>query len=209
MHRRERRNLSLLIALVALAIYCRAALAAEAFTRQFSADMISHSGRDTVQAKLYVSGEKMRTEMAGNIVITRLDRNVAWIIMPAQQLYMEQPIDRKMLPKTSRELEGEVERLSLGKETIDGRQTEKFKVTYNEGASQVSVYQWLMDSGFPVKIEAVDGSWSVEHKNISLGSQPDALFEPPSGYQKVALPFAGGSGAPSLGEVMSQAGANE
>jgi hypothetical protein len=56
-------------------------------------------------------------------------------------------------------------------------------------------------------MEAVDGSWSVEYKNVSLGPQPDSLFEVPEGFQKATMPsFGSGSGMPSLDDVMSQVG---
>lgn len=160
--------------------------------QNFSADMVSRANGQMMQGKIYVSGKKVRTEMAGSIMIARPDLNVAYVIMPAERMYMEQAINMKMLPKTSDKLEGEVERVSLGKEVIDGNQTEKFKVVYIEGGMRAEAYQWLMDSGFPVKMEAVDGTWSVEYKNISLNAPSDDLFEPPAGYQKLSMPFAGG-----------------
>jgi len=62
----------------------------------------------------------MRTEMPGNVVIMRLDKNLTWIIMLQQRMYMEQALKPKDLPKTSKELGGEIERVSLGMETVDG-----------------------------------------------------------------------------------------
>ncbi len=174
------------------------------FSQPFSADMISRFGRQTNKAKIYWSGEKMRTEMEGNIIIIRLDKNICWMVMPSEKMFMEQAIDQNMIPKTSKQVKGEVERVSLGKETLDGKEVEKFKITYNEKNKRLVMYQWLMNSGFPVKMEAEDGSWVVEYKNISFGGQPDSLFEPPSGFQKVSMPFGGGSGMPSLGELMQQ-----
>jgi hypothetical protein len=100
-------------------------------------------------------------------MIIRADKNVAWIIMPSEKMYMEQPIDKTTAPKTSKEMEGETERVSLGKEAVNGAQTEKFRVTYQNAKGQESIYQWLTNSGFPVKMEAVDGSWGMEYKNIS------------------------------------------
>lgn len=194
---------SVALLLIAAVILClgRYGLAADA--QPFSSEMVSRSAGQTENAKIYVSGNKMRTEVAGNVMIMRLDKNVMWIVMPSEQMYMEMPLDMNKVPKTSKETEGEVERVPLGKEMVDGIQADKFQVTSREGA----MYQWLTDSGFPVKMEAVDGSWSVQYKNISFGPQPDSLFEVPTGFEKASTPsFDTGSGKMSLDDIMSQIG---
>ena len=189
MKNEQRRNWLIPLVLITSAIFCHVGYAAEKVFQEFSADMVSRSGRQTVQAKFYVSGDKMRTEMPGNVVIMRLDKNLTWIIMLQQRMYMEQPLKPKDLPKTSKELGGEIERISLGMETVDGKPAEKFKVVYTEGSARLTVYQWIRDSKFPVKIEAENGSWSVEYKNLSVGPQPAALFELSPGLQKLSMPF--------------------
>jgi len=194
--------------LAGVALFCGAGYAVEVSMGDFSADMVSSSGGEVVQAKFYSSGDKMRTEMAGSIVITRLDINKSYIIMPSERMYMEQPIQRQMLPKRSKELGSEVERLELGDDTVDGKHAKKFKVIYDEGSKREELYQWLTDSGFPIRMEAVDGSWSVEYKNLSMGSQPESLFEPPEGFEKLSMPFAGGAVAQSMDDIMAQAGAD-
>ena len=88
-------------------------------------------------------------------------------------------------------LAGELERTSLGMETINGQQTEKFQVTYTEDKKTMSVYQWIKDGQIPVKVEAVDGSWSMEYQNLKVGPPPADLFEPPAGYEKMAMPSMG------------------
>lgn len=185
-------------------IFCNTQTAPAADYKQFSADMISRTVGQTEKGKIFVSGDKMRTEMAGTIMIMRMDKNISWIVMPSQRMYMEQRINQDMVPKTSKEVEGEVERVSLGKEKINGMAAEKFQVTYIQKKNRVSMYQWLIDSGFPVKTEAVDGSWSVEYQNLSFKANPDSLFEVPAGYQKASMPFGQGSGMPSLDDIMSE-----
>jgi hypothetical protein len=185
-------------------IFCNTQTVSAVDFKQFSADMISRTAGQTEKGKIFVSGDKMRTEMAGTIMIMRMDKNISWIVMPSERLYMEQRINRDMVPKTSKEVEGEIERVSLGKEKINGMAAEKFKVTYMQNKNRLSMYQWLVDSGFPVKTEAVDGSWSVEYQNLSFQANPDSLFEVPAGYQKASMPFGQGSGMPSLDDIMSQ-----
>ena len=187
------------IVLVIFAIFLLGIFTAQAGVEEFSADMISRSAGQTMHGKIYVGADKMRTEIEGSIMIARLDKNVSWIIMPSEKMYMEQAIDSKMLPKTPKDASGELERVSLGKDTVDGKSCEKSKVTYASGTSRETMYQWVTDSGFPIKMEAVDGSWSVEYKNVSIGHQSDDLFEVPSGYQKFSMP--------SMKDIMSQVNA--
>ncbi len=189
MDNERRRNWFIPLVLMISAIFCHVSYAAEKTFQEFSADMVSRSGRQTVQAKFYVSGDKMRTEMPDNVVIMRLDKNLTWIIMLQQRIYMEQALKPKDLPKISKELGGEIERVSLGMDTVDGKPAEKFKVVYVENSTRLTVYQWLRDSKFPVKIEAENGSWSIEYKNFSVGPQPADLFELPPGFQKLSMSF--------------------
>jgi len=189
MKNKQRKNWLIPLVLIISAIFCHVGYSAEKAFQEFSADMVSRSGRQIVQAKFYVSGDKMRTEMPGNVVIMRLDKNLTWIIMLQQRMYMEQALKPKDLPKTSKELGGEIERVSLGMDTVGGKPAEKFKVVYVENSARLVVYQWIRDSKFPVKIEAENGSWSVEYKNLFVGPQPAALFELPPGLQKLSMPF--------------------
>mgnify|MGYP001594689202 CR=1 FL=1 len=77
----------------------------------------------------------------------------------------------------------------MGSETIDGHPSTKYEVTAKVDDKTMTTYQWLAtDINFPVKTAAVDGSWTVEYKDIMLGSQPDSLFELPAGYQKMSMP---------------------
>ncbi|KPK97526.1 MAG: hypothetical protein AMJ95_08645 [Omnitrophica WOR_2 bacterium SM23_72] len=186
---------------IAAATLCQGRYVLAADIQSFSSEMVSRTGGHTDKAKIYFSGNKMRTEVAGNIMIMRLDKNVMWMVMPSNNIYIEMPLDMKKVPKISKKIEEEFERVPLGREVVDGIQTDKFKIISREGI----IYQWLTDSGFPLKTEAADGSWSVQYKNISFGPQPDTLFELPAGYEKASIPsLLGGSGEMSLDDILSQ-----
>lgn len=191
--------------LIAFCFICHNGFVFAADLRDFSAEMVNRSGGQSHTAKIYVSGEKTRTESAGSVMIMRMDKNVMWMVMPSEQMYMEQPLDVNMVPKTSEQMVGEIERVSLGKEMFDGSSVEKFKVTYEVSGQRQEMYQWMSEHKFPVKMEAIDGSWSVEYRNISLSPQPDSLFEVPAGFQKASMPSMGGSGDMQLDDIMPQA----
>ncbi len=159
-----------------------------ASAQEFSADMASRIGKEVVNAKIYVAQDKIRMEMPESIMIIRMDKNMSWILMPSEKMYMEHPIDMASAPKVSKNFDGETERVPMGSEDVDGQPAEKFQVSYTENGKKSSVYQWLRGSEIPVKVEAVDGSWSMEYKNLNIAPQPAALFEPPEGYTKFAMP---------------------
>ena len=160
----------------------------QASAQEFSADMVNRVGKQTMTGKIYVSHDKVRMDMAESIMIIRSDKKITYMVMPSQKMYMEHPIDLSKAPKVAKALVGEIERVSLGKENVNGYDTEKFKVTYKENKKEISVYQWIKDGQFPIKVEAVDGSFSTEYKNLKVGSPSADLFEPPSGYTKMEMP---------------------
>ena len=167
-------------------------LAARAEAQEFSADMISRTGKEVVNARIYVAKDKVRMETPESIMIVRRDKDLSWMVMPADKMYMEHPVDVSSSPKVAANFDDEIERVAMGTEDVDGQPAEKFKVTYREKNKTASVYQWLRGGQIPVKVEAVDGSWGMEYKNLKTGPQSAELFEVPAGYEKFAMPGLGG-----------------
>lgn len=168
-----------------------------AYAADFSADMVGSSPQGAMSAKMYVSGDKSRVEMAGAVTINRMDKKVMWLLMPQEKMYIEQPVDMKAARSTREKVEGEVERTVEGREAVNGMNTTKYRVTYESNGLRETIFQWIDDvNRFPVKTAAVDGSWSSEFRNISTKSQDPALFEVPSGYKKMSIP------TPDLGALM-------
>jgi hypothetical protein len=168
--------------------------ASSVFAVEFSADTIStFQGDKQLKGRLFFKTDRFRIEMKPHdmsmIIITRLDKKVAWNLIPETKMYMEIPFDMKNKPKIDEKYEGEIERKEVGRETIDGHPTVKYLITYLVDKDKHQVYQWLAsDIKMPVKTSAIDGSWSQEIKNILTGPQSDNLFEIPAGYQKMQMP---------------------
>ncbi|MDD2690046.1 MAG: DUF4412 domain-containing protein [Candidatus Omnitrophica bacterium] len=166
-----------------------------AVASDFSADMISNTKEGTIQGKVFFTKGKMRMDTAGISTITRLDKNTVWMLMSNDNKYMELPLQPNNIVIGKDKVTGEIERQLLGKETIDGKITDKYRIVYELGNSRQTILTWVItDLDIPIKTVAEDGSWSVEYKDIMVGTQPASLFEIPSGYQKVdmsSLPAAG------------------
>ncbi len=169
-------------------IFVIALSAAVVYAEDFSADMVSYSSEGSLTAKLYISGDKSRMEMPGATTISRMDKKVVWVLMPGENMYMEQPIDPRTAASTREKIDGEIERKAEGNETISGRNTTKYRVTFEANGKRESVFQWIDESAhIPVKTAAIDGSWSSEFRNIQSGPQDPALFVIPNGYTKMPL----------------------
>ena len=176
---------------------------AEDFSADFVSTMTGVEGAQTMSGKMYVAKDKTRMEMAQGITITRLDKNVAWVLMPGQNMYMEMPISADKVTASEEKMPGEIERTLLGQETIDGKPTNKYRIVYNVAGQQSTIYSWISpDLKFPLKTSAEDGSWGIEYRNISTAKQPDSLFEIPAGYTKFQMPSAGGTfQMPDIGDI--------
>ena len=159
------------------------------FAQDFSADMVSTTKDGVFIGEIFVTKDKTRMEMPQAITITRMDKNIVWILMPEQKMYMEQPLKPENVPATSDKMPGEIERKLMGAETINGKTTNKYRIVYTVGNKKETIFQWITTaSGFPIKSAAGDGSWAAEYKNLKTGKQLDSLFEIPAGYQKFEMP---------------------
>jgi len=156
----------------------------------FSADMISTNQGMVFKGKIFSGQDKIRMEVPGSITIVRMDRQVMWLLMPKEKMYMEQPVDPTKAAATSDKVSGEIERKLVGKESIDGRMTDKYQIVYNQNGKKQTLFQWFTAGlSVPIKTAAADNSWVTEYKNIKTDRQPDALFEVPADYQKLSNPM--------------------
>jgi len=95
---------------------------------------------------------------------------------------------RQMMPDGS-----SMEMRMLGKETVNGRSTEKWELTARgpDGNSMVS-YQWH-DPEINMNIrEEGAGGHTRNIKNIKVGQQPKELFGAPAGYNETNMPQGAG-----------------
>jgi hypothetical protein len=160
---------------------------------EFSATLMINEGGVKTDARMHYSKDKQRMEMQDeslggkSVVITRLDRKLIWVLLPAQKMYMETPISQQKSNPLGLDPDSITKRERIGKETLDGHPCVKEKVTTKEAdGSTESMYYWeATDLGWPIKAEAIDGSWSYTYKAIKTGRQDPSLFEVPKGYTKM------------------------
>jgi hypothetical protein len=174
-----------------------------------------------VTGKVYVARDRERRETTvmghTSVVISRRDKGVSWILMPAQSMYMEnQAKGEDEDPYAAWQAAG-VALTKLGRETVNGVATTKFRAEAHgkEGAMETG-YIWLSKDNIPVRMvtDGADDEGSsrvtVDYTHIQVGKQDPALFEIPASYRNMTMPGVGmfmgpgqprgpGSGAPAQG----------
>lgn len=174
-------------------LVCARPARAQSLFKPFSADQVHVVNKKTTNGKVLAIENAVRVEGENNkgkksISITRFDRNVVWVLMPDQKMYMEMPFQG--LAEMASTIKGAtVKRDSLGSEQVGAYHCDKARVeTTYEGKVYVSI-EWAAKEldGFVVKKADEKGSWSTEYQNVQLGPQDPSLFEVPAGYQKFSL----------------------
>lgn len=173
------------------------------FAADFTSDMILKTDDRVMKGKTFIKGENIRQEIeiAGKkqVMIIRKDKDVVWMLMPENKMYLEMPGSKglKNVPQMGQEeLEKKAEKKGLGREKINGYNCEKYQFTFYD-KSIGTMTQWFSKKlNFPIKIEMNSPStqMTTEYKNIKEKAVSDELFEVPSGYKKMSMPgMPGGS----------------
>ncbi len=153
----------------------------------FSAEVFNTYQGQATQSKVYVQAGKIRLETPGTeeYTILRTDKKVIWIVIPEEKTYLE--IQSPNSQGAGEKMKGEVNRQYLSSETVNGYATKKYEVHYLDKDTLHKAHQWISsDLNYPIKISALDGSWSTEYRNIRIGSQTDSLFEIPQGFDRIS-----------------------
>jgi len=104
---------------------------------------------------------------------------------------MEMAMSPQNLATTTNAVEkaSKVETQSLGKDTVDGKVLDKYRVTMETAGQKTTILQWIDPAlKLPVKMSAEDSSWEIQYKNIQTSGVSDSLFELPQGYTKFQMP---------------------
>ena len=137
--------------------------------------------------------------------------NVMYMVYPGQKAYCEMTPPHSTAAATPGK-EPKIERTTLGKETVDGHDCTKVKVTSTDENGRK--FEWLMWQAadlkdFPVKVELTAEKGTVVtmlYRNISQNKPDAALFAPPSSFTRYGSmqemmmgAMGGGRGMPARG----------
>jgi hypothetical protein len=123
--------------------------------------------------------------MGEMISITRPEKKESYIIYPGLKAYA-------VMPATDEDAAAgkeEIKKTELGKETVDGHSTTKYKMVMKDadGKEQEATLWSASDlKDFPVKIEmnTEAGPSTVTFSDVKLGKPDESLFDPPATFQR-------------------------
>ena len=160
----------------------------------------------TTDATVYYKPGKVRDEinMQGQdmVVIRRFDLNKFWMLI-GHGMYMEVSPDETEEKTRDYTL---VSREKIGRETVNGMETTKYKSIYETSDGKFGGFTWFTDDNIAVKAFMVHESkgekqrMKFEFKSLQRGNQDDALFELPAG----AKPFSMGNMMSGYGQMSGQ-----
>ena len=126
-------------------------------------------------------------------VIVRLDRGLAWLLVPELTTAIEMDLSAFALVGALGDGKS-VSQKALGSETIAGVQATKYRVTGNgQGAGAFDGFVWARADGVVLRIDGEGeslgqrGLVALSFTNVRVGRQDPALFEPPAGFRRLAV----------------------
>ena len=151
----------------------------------FSGDRIVKRGKSVVTAHVNAKDDRWRFEFlipqrGASVIIVRVDRGIAWLILSKRRLYVEEPITNDYRLEVSENMPGEIARELVGDEMLNGYPTELFEVTVAGAGETRQYYRWVTKvQRFPMKTVSKQGEWSEEFRRLIFTEQSRFLFELP------------------------------
>ena len=151
----------------------------------FSGDRIVKRGKSVVTAHVNAKDDRWRFEFpipqrGASVIIVRVDRGTAWLILSTRRLYVEEPITNDYRLEVNEKMPGEISREFVGDEMLNGYPTELFEVTVAEEGETRQYYRWVTKvQRFPMKTVSKQGEWSEEFRRLVFTEQSRFLFELP------------------------------
>jgi hypothetical protein len=178
------------------------ALAAEKMQQsrvEYSADTYFETEQLSFNGRIYHAlGGKDRQEMnvggSNQITIVRMDKQLAWVLMPESQMYME--TDLKTGKRDSRDVNDcSIDQKISGNETVNGINATRSKISMScPDGIQYAGDMWVTKDGILVKMDATGKTKDskvvrikTELKNLKIATQNPALFEIPAGYTQMSM----------------------
>lgn len=173
-----------------------AALAAPDWLRPdtaYSATRVMKAGGHEISGPLHYDSGKERFEMTmegtQQIMIRREDKDRLYMVMPQMGMGMEMSLGGGQAmpsPDDYAALEPE----EIGRETLNGEDVTKYRVTAKDAGQSYTVFVWTTDDGIPLRVEgeSAEGRFEMQLTDLQRGPQPVELFEVPAGIQLMAMP---------------------
>jgi hypothetical protein len=147
--------------------------------KAYSVEMETTAGGVKSTTKMFVDGDKIRTDMDANGMqmssIIRNDKKMSYTLMHAQKMVMENPLQDAPAPAQAAP---EPTWEKVGSATINGQACTEYKMKL--GADVTTFF--LNSDKMPVRM--TNANMTMDYKNFKAGAPDASLFEVPAGYTK-------------------------
>lgn len=144
---------------------------------------------DSVKISYAARGQRMRMEPGGQPVFVIVDRNAGHttMVMTDKHMFMEMPYDARQTMNFSPENAHFTRR---GTATVAGLTCTEYDVQSQQHNGTVC----LTSDGVMLRAVSTDPqhNGSMEATSVAYGPQPDSVFAPPPGFQKMDIPHMQG-----------------
>jgi hypothetical protein len=209
----SRRCIAVTLAAVVLAV---AGAAGSAGAQQFSATLVDAQGIDTIRTPFYVGDTKMRwvftrgDTVTGGVILDFRSRTLVGLDVPTRTFFeptgedpaadqaevflIMRPTDAadpcrgwNAAAVTDRAAPPHFACRNLGPETVDGRATQKWELTYARSGRKA--YAWIDPRlRYLIRLQDPTSGSTTDVRDIKEGPQPADLFSVPSNYHKIDPP---------------------
>jgi outer membrane lipoprotein-sorting protein len=152
---------------------------------RFEMDMTKIKGGDMPPG----AAEQMKQMgMAEMVSISRPDKEETYLVYPGLKSYAVMP-NPKPEAAAAASKDAELNKTALGKETVDGHPTTKYKVKLkdDQGKEQEATIWAASDlKDFPIKMEMTNGGipTTITFQEVKFDKPDESIFNPPTGFQR-------------------------
>jgi hypothetical protein len=165
---------------------------------EYSADVLVGTGDQARPGKLWRTPKALRLETTesgkAQTVIVRVDRSTALLLVPEMRMAIETDLSGLSLTQALLGASDHLKATSMGPETIEGTRTTRWRVeTSDPKAGWFRGFVWSTDRGVVMKIEGEGehrgrrGYVHLLFRNVKIGTQDVALFEPPADFRRLPV----------------------
>jgi hypothetical protein len=175
---------------------------------EYSADTVMETAEVSMKGHVNYAPKRERREMVTDggdkmIMIMRLDKKMAWTLMPSEKMYIEMNLDQANSQAKDDTSKYKIEQTVIGPEMLNGVNTTKSKIIMTgPKGEKMGGFMWMTKDNIVVKMDAIAINkkdkmrFKTELTNLKVGKQDPALFEIPKGYTKMNM------GMPDIGKML-------
>ncbi len=156
--------------------------------------METKDGRFELKERVAPQKRAMQMDMGGmsGTMVIREDENRAFFTMPSMGMYRDMKMTEAMKQSNQNMNVSNVEK--VGRETIEGFETTKYKTEFSDKDGKGAGFMWIADEGFPIKMDMIYKTRRMKGQrmtmsltDIELGPQDPSHFEIPPGLKPFGI----------------------